>query len=392
MLAIIWASLKKEVREVLRDKRTLLLTILVPLGFYPAMSLMTKDLERKQSAKMEDRVVQVAVAGWGDDDLTDNPKLMETLVKIKWFSAELSEKDELLRSGDIDIFLEVESEPKKGYVHKKVIVHYFSTIQGSLAMQRVSLLLDKMRELEVVKQLGGNENMLKPIEIVGREDHATAREVSGNKYGGMGAYFITFLAFTGCMAVAVDTGAGEKERGTLEAMLVTPGSFMGVAAGKLVFIFIMGMISVLSTIGGIVIMVVGYGGGSGFSVADVGITSLLGIAILLISLLIFFSAILFAFSILAKSSKEAHVRSSLLMIVVAMSLVYCIIPGVGITKTILWVPILNAAMSIKELWGGKMPLIDYLQVLVILITLSAIVLCWISRKVNKDREKILLKQ
>jgi len=175
-------------------------------------------------------------------------------------------------------------------------------------------------------------------------------------------------------------------------MLVTPGSFMGVASGKLVFIFIMGMISVLSTIGGIVIMVVGSGGDSGLSISDVGAVSLLGITALLVALVFFFAAILFAFSILAKSNKEAHVRSSLLMIVVAMSLVYCIIPGVEITANILWVPILNAAMSIKELWGGSMPLSDYLQVLVMLLVLSTIVLCWISRKVNKDREKVLLKQ
>ncbi len=139
-------------------------------------------------------------------------------------------------------------------------------------------------------------------------------------------------------------------------------------------------------------MVLGSGGDSGFSITDVGATSLLGIALLLIALVFFFAVILFTFSILAKSNKEAHVRSSLLMIIVAMSLVYCIIPGVEITPNILWVPILNAAMSIKELWGGSMPLADYLQVLAILVSLSAIVLCWISRKVNKDREKVLLKQ
>ena len=392
MLSILWASLKKEVREVLRDKRTLLLTILVPLGFYPAMSLMTKDLERKQSSKLEGKVVNVAVAGWGDDVMADHPKLVESLLKINWFTAELSKKEELLSSGEVDVFLEVNRVEQGEFMQRKVTVHFFSTIQGSLAMQKVTLLLDKMRELEVLKRLGGNASMLKPIDIVGLEDHATAREVSGNKYGGMGAYFVVFLAFTGCMAVAVDTAAGEKERGTLEAMLVTPGSFMGVASGKLVFIFIMGMISVLSTIGGIVIMVVGSGGDSGLSISDVGAVSLLGITALLVALVFFFAAILFAFSILAKSNKEAHVRSSLLMIVVAMSLVYCIIPGVEITANILWVPILNAAMSIKELWGGSMPLSDYLQVLVMLLVLSTIVLCWISRKVNKDREKVLLKQ
>jgi sodium transport system permease protein len=208
----------------------------------------------------------------------------------------------------------------------------------------------------------------------------------------MGAYFIVFLAFTGCMAVAVDTAAGEKERGTLEAMLVTPASFMGIAFGKLVFIIIMGMISVLSTTGGIMIMVLGYGGDSGFNIAEVGFLSLLGIAVLLIALVLFFAAILFAFSILAKSNKEAHVRSSMLMIVVAMSLVYCIIPGVELTQSILWVPILNAAMSIKVLWGGSMPVADYFQVLAILLLLSGLVLFWISSKVNADREKVLLKQ
>ena len=138
-------------------------------------------------------------------------------------------------------------------------------------------------------------------------------------------------------------------------------------------------------------MVLGSGGDSGFNISDVGAVSLIGIVILLIALVFFFASILFTFSILAKSNKEAHVRSSMLMIVVAMSLVYCIIPGVEITSKILWVPILNAAMSIKELWGGSMPFMDYLQVLAMLLVFSAIVLWWISKKVNRDREKVLLK-
>ena len=392
MLAIMWASLKKEVREVLRDKRTLLLTILVPLGFYPAMSLMTKDLERKQSEKLDDRVVNVAVSGWGNDAEMKSPFMSEALLKINWVAADSADKKELLSSGRADVFLEVERIKKGEDTQREVKFHYFSTIQGTLALQKVKGLLDLKKNKEVERRFEGRTHLLNPIKIVGFEDHATAREVSGNKYGGMGAYFIVFLAFTGCMAVAVDTAAGEKERGTLEAMLVTPGSFIGVASGKLAFTFIMGMISVLSTIGGIVIMVLGSGGDSGFSITEVGATSLLGIALLLIALVFFFAVILFTFSILAKSNKEAHVRSSLLMIIVAMSLVYCIIPGVEITPNILWVPILNAAMSIKELWGGSMPLADYLQVLAILVSLSAIVLCWISRKVNKDREKVLLKQ
>ncbi len=389
MLAVILATLKKEVREVLRDKRTLLLTVLVPLGFYPAVNLMTQDLERKQSAKMVERVLRIGVSGWGDDaalaayNKADDKKV--------WIPAQVDERQRMLESGEVDLFIEAVKEDYKGYEQRALQLHFYSTASGVMALQSVKEFLDRMRVEEVGRRMKGQEYLLAPIAIVGVVNHASALEVSGSKYGGMGAYFVVFLAFTGCMAVAVDTAAGEKERGTLEAVLVTPASFMGVAFGKLLFIIIMGWISVLSTIGGILIMVVGSGGDSGFTLSDVGVFSLLGILVLLVALVLFFASLLFAFSLLSKSNKEAHVRSSMLMIVVAMSLVYCVIPGVELTRGILWVPVLNAAMSIKVLWSGVMSVGDYFQVLALLVILSGLVLVWISRRVNRDREGVLLK-
>ncbi len=389
MLAVIWGTLKKEVREVLRDKRTLLLTILVPLGFYPAMSLMTQDLEKKQSAKLSERVTILGVSGWGEFIPS---KFKLALNNIEWKSVSMEEKHDLLKSGVVDVLLDVQVREVEGMPQRKVGIHYFSTLNGSMDYFRVKQFLDALEEDEVKKRMQGREYILNPIQVMEEVDHATMREISGSKYGGMGAYFMVFLAFTGCMAVAVDTAAGEKERGTLEAILSTPAPFMGVAFGKLLYIISMGFISVLSTIGGIMIMVLGSGGGSGFDVSEVGVFSLLGILVLLLALILFFASILFAFSILAKSNREAHVRSSMLMIVVAMSLVYCVIPGVELTKSILWFPILNAAMSIKVLWGGAMPIQNFLLVLTILFTLSGLVLLWITKRVNADREKVLLKQ
>lgn len=390
MLARICATLKKEVREVLRDKRTLLLTILVPLGFYPAMQLITQDLQQKQTTKVNNRVTVIGVAGWGDG--ASPSKLKMAFLNLEWKPIEFAEKEELLKSGEIDVFLDVKLNEVEGLPQRKVDIHYFGTMDGNMAMLKVKQFLEMIKDDEVKKRMEGKEYLLKPIEIADLIDHATALEISGSMYGGVGAYLIVFLAFTGCMAVAIDTTAGEKERGTLEAMLATPASFMGIAFGKLLFIIMMGLISVLSTIGGIVIMVLGSGGDSGFKIAEVGFISLLGIVLLLIAIVLFFAAILFTSSILAKSTKEAHVRGSMLMIVMAMLLVYCIIPGVELTKIILWVPILNAAMSIKVLWGGAIPVFDYFQVLVMLLLLSSLVLIWISKRVNADREKVLLKQ
>jgi sodium transport system permease protein len=390
MLAVMWASLKKELREVMRDKRTLLLTILFPLGFYPAMQLITQDLQEKQTSKASNRVTVVGVAGWGDS--ASPSKLKLAILNLEWKPIELDEKEELLKSGEIDVFLDVKLSEVEGLPQRKVDIHYLGTMDGNLALLKVKEFLELIKDDEVRKRMEGKEYLLKPIEITNFIDHATALEVSGSMYGGVGAYLIVFLAFTGCMAVAIDTTAGEKERGTLESILATPAPFMAVACGKLLFIIMMGLISVLSTIGGIVIMVIGGGGDSGFSIAEVGFLSLLGITVLLIAIVLFFAAILFTSSILARSTKEAHVRGSMLMILMAMLLVYCIIPGVELTQSILWVPILNAAMSIKVLWGGSMPVLDYLLVVLMLLLFSALVLIWISKRVNTDREKVLLKQ
>jgi len=389
-MRVVWASLKKEIREVLRDKRTLLLTILIPLGFYPAMSLMTADLQKKQDAKLRDRVYNVGISGWGDEEKMK--ELNQWSSDVVWVPLEREAGEKLLTSRKLDAFVETEIEMVKGYEQRKLTLHYYSSGSGSISYLKIREAIAMVTALEVTKRMKGKEHLLTPVAIVKETDHASARAISGSKYGGMGAYFIVFLAFTGCMAVAVDTAAGEKERGTLEAILATPGTFMGVACGKLLYIIIMGMISVLSTVGGIVIMVLGSGGDEGFKIADVGFVSLIGIAVLLVTLVLFFAAILFSFSTLAKSNKEAHVRSSMLMIVVAMTLVYCIIPGVELTSKLLWVPILNAAMSIRELWSGGMSVTAYFQVLAILLVLSALVLWWITKKVNADREKVLLKQ
>ena len=143
----------------------------------------------------------------------------------------------------------------------------------------------------------------------------------------MAAYFLVFLAFTGCMAVAVDVAAGEKERGTLEAMLVTPASFWEITFGKLLFVVTMGLLSVASTAIGIVSMVVAVGSAiEGMSLGGVGWVSILGILFLILVMVFFFAVLLFALSILARSSKEAHMRGSLLMLFIAMALVYCTLP------------------------------------------------------------------
>ncbi len=389
-MIVVWATFRKEISEVLRDKRTLLLTILVPMVFYPALIMLAGGLGAKQQMKEQERKIYVGI---NSEEVSQEfvTMVMDQQGKDESIVWKLLEKEtsvkESLQTGAYDIIIDTEhvknGEDKPYY---ELTMHFFSTAKGETDLARVEAIFANLKA-EMIES-----NMGKIIDISEYKDYASVRESTGSKFGGMAAYFIVFLAFTGCMAVAVDVAAGEKERGTLEAMLVTPASFWEITFGKLIFVVVMGLLSVGSTALGIGSMVLAMGSAvEGMSLGGVGWVSILGILLLILVTVFFFAVLLFTMSILARSSKEAHMRCSLLMLLIAMALVYCTLPGVASTGTILFIPVLNVALSLRALWEGSMTLLDYTTVVGSLVILCALIIYYVDRKVSNDAESMLLK-
>ena len=388
-MSVAWATLKKEMYEVFRDKRTLVLSILVPMVFYPALIMLAGGLGAKQQQKELDRGIKV---GFQIKNAVDEQnKMLDALSgedsSVVWLVDNGEDIRSKLQHGDYNVYVESSvSTSSDDHEQLDLRLHYFSTARGEVDLKRVKKVINAVKMQKYEAESG------KLISVVGLQDYASVRESAGSKFGGVAAYFLVFLAFTGCMAVAVDVAAGEKERGTLEAMLVTPVSFWELSFGKLIFVVIMGLLSVVSTAIGIGSMVLLMGNTvKSMSLGGVGFVSVFGIIVLLVVLVFFFAVLLFGLSILAKSSKEAHMRSSLLMLVIAMALVYCTLPGVELTGSILVIPVLNVAMALRALWEGSISLGEYALVLSSLIALSGVILWYVSRKVRNNAESVLLK-
>ncbi len=382
------ASLMKEVFEGLRDKRTLVLTVLVPLVFYPALIMLVGGLGAKQQQKVEQSELVIGLSGMDDDisELRDISALLDNHLQWKSYPSD-GEIKPLLDSGELQAFVQTSSVVEQSFPETKVEIHYLYDAQGVAAQERIKSMLLRLKNNKVAVTMGRV--------IVFEEDvnYASQRMKAGSQFGGTVAYFLAFLAFTGCMAVAVDVAAGEKERGTLEAVLVTPAPFWKVVLGKLYFIVIMGTLSVISTAGGIGLMaVLASQIAPEMGMGDVDVWSILAMIVLLLSLVFFFAVLLFSLSILARSSKEAHMKASLLMLVVAMSLVYCILPGAEMMSGVFYTPVLNVAMSIKGLWEGSLTVMQFVFVLGITVVFSLIILWYVSRRVKNDPERVLLKQ
>ena len=171
-------------------------------------------------------------------------------------------------------------------------------------------------------------------------------------------YMILIFAMMGALYPAIDLGAGEKERGTLETLLVAPVNRLALVLGKFCVILLAALVSaVLATVSLAVSLQVGIfstfamvsGGSFSFSVFE-ALTAVL----MVLPVGCIFAALLLAISIFAKSFKEAQSYASPLQMIVVMPAFVSFIPGVKLDWLTASIPIVNVSLALKEIFTGNL--------------------------------------
>ena len=339
MKGVVLAILKKEMREVLRDKRTLFLALFVPLLFYPV--LMGVSLAVSDNAQVSTETDTIVVVG------IDVPEELEVIEGVKWIEMD---KESLHQNS-------LPEGAVAAAVFERGEVTLYSSVspQSQLAKQRMLNVLDEVHEQGLIKQLGdlGVAPAVTQFSVVQHVALLPRREEVGRQIGGVAAYFMIFLAYTGCMSVAVDAGAGERERGTMEAMMASSASFLGIALGKFIFVVVMGCLSVVATFAGLACSVLFDSEVSTMVLRYMDVGAVCMLAILMFWVVVLFASLLYSIALLAKSSREAHLRASLVMMVLAVIL---IISGSSMFSQATWVycvPVMNLAITIADVVAGE---------------------------------------
>ncbi len=201
------------------------------------------------------------------------------------------------------------------------------------------------------------EHLLNPITI---EEHNTAdmREVLGERVGGMLPYLFIIFCFMGALYPAIDLGAGEKERGTLETLLLAPIPRYQIVLGKFFVIFTTGVTAALLCLTSLGFMLAAKGqeitGELGEVIASVSVVDLVLIAAMLIPAAAMFAALLLSVSIYAKSFKEASAYCGPLNFLVIVPAFIAMLPIVKLDWYWAMVPITNISLAIKEIIKGTM--------------------------------------
>jgi sodium transport system permease protein len=210
----------------------------------------------------------------------------------------------------------------------------------------------------------------------------------GGKVGGFIPYLFILFCFMGSMYPAIDLGAGEKERGTLETLLTSPASFGEILTGKFGVLILSGLTSAALSVLGLYLAVqtVPEIPDDAFKVimSLLGTRSIILLLTLLLPLTVFFSAVQLALSFMAKSFKEAQSIITPLSFLIIVPAIVGTIPGFEFNMRTAWIPVVNVSLASKSILAGTIetaPLVVAYATLVALAVASlAVAARWIGRE------------
>lgn len=391
-----WLVFRKELLELLRDRKTLFFMIAMPILLFPIIFGSVAVFTSKAVQEAQTKVLHYVMEG-----ADYAPVLAEVLRNNPQFKAlpEYLGGDykALIREEKLDFVLKIDKHyaaPLLEGGQSKVALIY-NDAGLNLVQSRVQALIDKEVEdkrREAFAQLAVSEAqqqaLLAPI-VLEKQDVADKRESWGEKIGGLIPYIVFILCLQGAMYPATDLGAGEKERGTLETLLISPIPRHKLVLGKFLTIALAGVTSALITVSSMALWGVVLGQGMAVSIVSefmgaIGTLDFVLMFLMLIPVVAIFASLLLSLSIYASSFKEAQSYMGGMMFLVILPIVLATLPGVTLDGGWAWVPITNVALAIKELIKGTM---DYFALVgifgsTLLIASAMIAFCifWFNRE------------
>ena len=218
-------------------------------------------------------------------------------------------------------------------------------------------------------------------------------KATGKILGTIIPYLITILIFGGAMGLGVDTIAGEKERGTIANLLISPIKRVDIIMGKIAALAIVSVLSagvyVISFIGSAVVLSKKSGMGEMFNRLSLNFTSLqIGqFVVLLLGLVLLYVGIIGFVSLMAKNIKEAQSFIMPVYIIVMFAGMITMYSG-DVTSGSYMIPVYNTSAAFKGIFERTITMNQYLTSTIITYAFAGVMVCLMAKAMNS--EKIML--
>ncbi len=386
----------KEMRRVFREPKMIfslfILPVILMIGIYGLIGYlgqnMTQDIEDHRSIVYMENMPEEISAMMSDF------AAQSEIIPIDG-SSDLEAMKAQVADGSIDLivifpenFMEtVNSYEEQGEIPDIQVFYNPSEDYSSEAWTRLNTALDGIVRPSLLAQRIGDMNMLEvfTVNASGGGTVIDEQRAAGQILSMMLPYLITILLFAGTMSLGTDTITGEKERGTMASMLVTPVRRSDIVLGKLLALTFMSMLSAAVYIIALVVAMP-QAMGTGDLEFSFNASQIVMVVILMILLAFFYVALVGLVAVLAKTMKEATTYVSPLYIIVIVAGLFTMLSTSGGHET--WeylVPIYNVALALGEIFTQELTVVHFLLTTGSTLVYSALISGIIVKAFNSER-------
>ena len=375
---------RKEIVDSLRDRRTLVVMLLTAVLAGPLLLMMVLNFAASQADRA--RILRLPV-----DGAANAPALMAYLQRQQVEILPIPpEYESGIRNGEIDVVLVIDdkfaSELAKGKPAPVRLVYDRSRDRARVSIDQIeSLLRNFNREWGQGRLIlrGISPEVANPLQVEVR-DLATPQS-SGSLVLFMVAYYGLFACVMGGMAAAIDSTAGERERQSLEPLLITPLRPVEIATGKWMSVVVLTAAVVLVTLLGFY-LTLRFG-----PVPSVGVPFLFGMhelarfLVVLVPLVLLMPAVMLYVGARGRTFKEAQSNSSIVIFVVSIVPVVQLFMQTREPPWLAYLPIASQyALLSRVLRGEALSVISLASSYALPLVLTVIALLAVARLISRE--------
>ncbi|MFA5569966.1 MAG: ABC transporter permease [Sphaerochaetaceae bacterium] len=371
--------LKKELKNLFKDKRTVFSTFILPLFILPVIFLGMGSVLDSMEKDAQQTSYALDIRG-NYDPVLDN--LLDE--HLQWYPAsQATAKISIVfpttyAQGDqSDVIVTYDSSSKK-------------TQWAVDTLERVLGLYELLIANNLLAEYGLSYDDIHTLDIVLEDTAAVQARSATSMLAMLLPYFLVIFLFAGSMNAGLDTTSGEKERGSLAILLVNQVSRTSIAWGKIVYVSVVALTSALATYLGLVItMFVPIGAATfsldGITSAEVSIASMVVIIITLLSTALLTATVITLVGCLSKTVKEgsSYVMPLYMLVILVGVVTMYMDPSTNIL--LFMIPIVNTIFIMKEALLGMVVIHHVIIAVISHIVIAALGSMGVAKLFNSER-------
>lgn len=396
---MIFTIFLKELKETLRDRRTLMMMLVIPILVFPIIINITASVSSSFQEDAATKKIKIGIVDTQNQFLTNElnqiPDSFGKKEIVKYSDTLQLIKDIKNEKIQLGAFVSGRFQAQLDAMVPAPVIFYFNATdlgmqeraQGYMSIIEQKMQVDRFNKLNVSKE------KINPI-VSEYRNIASDKEMVGKLAGGFLPYIFIAFCFMGCMYPAIDLFTGEKERGTIETLLTTPVPRWQLLFGKMGVVVLSGLLAASAALLGLFLSMETLNGLDNDELLKVvhSILSpsfILFMYCLLIPLTVFFAGVMIPIAVYAKTFKEAQSIITPLNIVMVIPAMVGLFPGVELNVMTACIPVVNIVLSTKELIAGTLDPFLVALSFVVMTALAVLAVFMSYRRFDKESNVVV---